>query len=104
MQSSFGNSAKSLQQQYRATLLLRGGLLLAALFAYAWISVGNQRDALHASVKAQGEQLKLSLDDTIDVVRAHAFTMRRSVEHIADNGAAHPAVPSRLPRAFPAWQ
>jgi signal transduction histidine kinase len=94
-------SGKSLQQRYLASLLLIAGLLLIALLGYAWVSIDKERDSIRASIKAQSEQLKLSIDDAIDLVRGHAFAMRRAIEHglvrpdLADNALANSLLENR---------
>jgi hypothetical protein len=65
----------------KRTLFLTGTVLLATLFVYAWISVIGERHALRLEVREQGKQSALSLEDAIDVLRSHVFTVRRTAEH-----------------------
>lgn len=80
MKAQLRNIGRSLRGGYRRRLLLAGSLLLLALLTYCGLLFVNRQDAVMADIKAESRQLKLSLDDTIDVVRAHLFSMRRVVE------------------------
>lgn len=81
MDQASGNASSLLKRYYKTTLMFSGGLLLVAVLVYSWVFTSSQQEAVRTSVSAEGKQLRLALDDTIDVVRAHIFTMRRSVEH-----------------------
>ena len=74
-------SVKPLQRNYRTALFLIGALVLISLIAYSWVFVSRQKADVQANLKIEAQQLGLSLDDTIDVVRAHIFNTRRSIEH-----------------------
>lgn len=80
MEPRLRSGARLLQRRYQRTLLLAALLLIAALLAYSGLQLSDRQQAILADAKSEGRQLKLSLEDTIDVVRAHLFVMRRSVE------------------------
>lgn len=72
------------------TFLALAAVFFAVLAAYIWISLVTERNTLRIEVQEQGKQLALSLEDTIDVVRSHVFTARRTAEHaLARAGARH---------------
>ena len=99
METSTAVSALILKRRYRLTLYLGGGLLLLAIIGYGWASVISGQKAFYADIRAEGEQLKLSLNDTIDVAQSHVFTMRRSVEHqFSRPETSNPAMPERIRR------
>lgn len=81
MPSPTGTLISALQRHHRDTMLLRGGLLLLALLAFAWVAIKGEEAALVARVKGESKQLQLTLNDQIDVVRAHVFAMQRAVQH-----------------------
>lgn len=88
MNSTLEMTTTSLQRRYRVVLLGSGLMLMVMILAYAWFSVTTPREAKKAAIKTQGEEIQMSLNDTIDVVREHVFTLRRSVEH----GLARPVM------------
>ncbi|MCP5158849.1 MAG: hypothetical protein H6974_01630 [Gammaproteobacteria bacterium] len=79
--ASIKNDGNTLQRQYVVSMLLIGGLLLIALIAYAWFSIAELRADRRAAIIAQSEQLKIFLDDKINVARGHVFAMRRAIEN-----------------------
>ena len=79
-------SGKLLQQRYRLSLILSGILLLATTTIIVWISALTHHKTMLDSVMAQGQQLQFSLEDTINRVQSHIFSMRRSME----NRLTHP--------------
>jgi signal transduction histidine kinase len=71
----------ALRSRYLATMAVIAVLLTAALLAYVWASIATEKETVRAGVVAQGERLKLNLEETIDVMRGHAFAMQRTIEH-----------------------
>ena len=80
MTTTWKHTAKPLQRAYLRTLLFAGLLLTGALVAYSAMLLSDKQDALLADIKGESQQLKLSLDDTLDVVRGHLFTVQHDVE------------------------
>lgn len=78
--SSLGLPAKTLQTRYRLTLFLSGGVLLIALIAYGWSAYLSEQRAFYAQIHSQGLNLQRSLNETLDLARAHIYGMQRTVE------------------------
>lgn len=81
MNTVTSQSGAQLRRQYLLSLIAIGVLLLIALFAYAWFSLDDRRSDIRAGIRAQSEQLKVSLDDKINLVRGHVFAMQRAIEN-----------------------
>ena len=95
MRSIAQNIGKSLQRRYRRTVLFASLVLIAALLAYSNLLISSRQAALLADVKGESRQLKLSLEDTIDMVRGHLFGVQHSMESSLTQ--AIPAESSRSP-------
>ena len=89
----------TLQRQYLLSMAAIALLLLLALSSYGWYSLSDRRADIRASIQAQSEQLQVSIDDKIDLVRGHLFSMRRAIEDtLARPDLADSAVAERLLR------
>nr|WP_315465173.1 hypothetical protein [uncultured Rhodoferax sp.] len=72
--------ARTLQRTYHRSLALVLGGLAVALLLGSWSLYSRQKAALTWALSAQGEQLQLALNDSLDAARLHAMAMRQSAE------------------------
>lgn len=80
-------SVRTLRQNYQQSVLAASVALVLALLMSSAVLLSLRQEALLATTRGESAQLRLPLEDTIDVVREHLFTMRRTVEY----GLAQPS-------------
>jgi hypothetical protein len=83
------SNIRILRRNYQQSVFAASLLLVAALLIASAVLLSIRQDALLADTRGESQQLQLSLEDTIDVVRAHLFEMRRTTEY----NLARPASP-----------
>ncbi|WNO04670.1 cache domain-containing protein [Rhodoferax mekongensis] len=73
-------NAQGLTRKHHLSLVLVLGGLALVLLLGSWSLYSRQKAALTWALSAQGEQLQLALNDTLDAARLHAMGMRQSAE------------------------